>query len=114
MVKSSAYLFETLMECGEERLPLREYDRRAARSPASPAAAARGLRAAGAPARRLLIYGASANLLRSKANKADPWDRAASAAAAAGCPRALANKTARIAWVVMLRQREYQPRPVAA
>ena len=27
---------------------------------------------------------------------------------------ALANKTARIAWAVMLRQKEYQPRAVAA
>jgi len=27
---------------------------------------------------------------------------------------ALANKTARIAWAVMLREREYQPRAVAA
>jgi transposase len=27
---------------------------------------------------------------------------------------ALANKTARIAWAVMLRQREYQPKAVAA
>src|SRR5262245_28874732 len=61
--------------------------------------------------RRLLINGASANLLRSKATKADPW--------VIGIRRrrpplvvavALANKTARIAWAVMLRQREYQPR----
>jgi transposase len=65
--------------------------------------------------RRLLINGASANLLRSKATKADPW--------VIGLRRrrpplvvavALANKTARIAWAVMLRQREYQPRAVAA
>src|SRR5262249_36970652 len=57
--------------------------------------------------RRLLINGASANLLRSKATKADPWG--------IGIRRrrpplvvavALANKTARIAWAVMLRQRE--------
>src|SRR6478609_355362 len=61
--------------------------------------------------RRLLINGASANLLRSKATKADPW--------VIGLRRrrpplvvavALANKTARIAWAVMLRQNEYQPR----
>ena len=54
--------------------------------------------------RRLLINGASANLLRSKATKADPW--------VIGLRRrrpplvvavALANKTARIAWAVMLR-----------
>ena len=65
--------------------------------------------------RRLLINGASANLLRSKATKADPW--------VIGLRRrrpplvvvvALANKTARIAWAVMLRQRQYQPRAVAA
>ncbi len=65
--------------------------------------------------RRLLINGASANLLRSKATKADPW--------VIGLRRrrpplvvavALANKTARIAWAVMLHQREYQPRAVAA
>ncbi len=65
--------------------------------------------------RRLLINGASANLLRSKATKADPW--------VIGLRRrrpplvvavALANKTARIAWAVMLREREYQPRAVAA
>ena len=65
--------------------------------------------------RRLLINGASANLLRSKATKADPW--------VIGLRRrrpplvvavALANKTARIAWAVMRRQREYQPRAVAA
>jgi Transposase IS116/IS110/IS902 family len=61
--------------------------------------------------RRLLINGASANLLRSKATKADPW--------VIGIRRrrpplvvavALANKTARIAWAVMLRQEQYQPR----
>jgi transposase len=65
--------------------------------------------------RRLLINGASANLLRSKATKADPW--------VIGLRRrrpplvvavALANKTARIAWAVMLRQNEYQPRAAAA
>ena len=65
--------------------------------------------------RRLLINGASANLLRSKATKADPW--------VIGLRRrrpplvvavALANKTVRIAWAVMLRQERYQPRAVAA
>src|SRR5437667_5580069 len=65
--------------------------------------------------RRLLINGASANLLRSKATKTDPW--------VIGIRRrrpplvvavALANKTARIAWAVMLREKEYQPRAVAA
>src|SRR5437879_10509383 len=57
--------------------------------------------------RRLLINGASANLLRSKATKADPG--------VTGIRRrrpppvvavALANKTARIAWEVMLRQED--------
>jgi hypothetical protein len=65
--------------------------------------------------RRLLINGASANLLRSKATKADPW--------VIGLRRrrpplvvavALANKTARIAWAVMLREKEYRPRAMAA
>src|SRR5215467_4941296 len=65
--------------------------------------------------RRLLINGASANLLRSKATKADPW--------VIGIRRrrpplvvavALANKTARIAWAVMLREKDYQPRAMAA
>lgn len=65
--------------------------------------------------RRLLINGASANLLRSKATRADPW--------VIGLRRrrpplvvavALANKTARIAWAVMLREEEYQRRAVAA
>src|SRR5258708_6389819 len=64
--------------------------------------------------RRLLINGASANLLRSKATKADPW--------VIGLRRrrpplvvavALANKTARIAWAVMLREKEYRPRAMA-
>src|SRR4029453_5814300 len=64
---------------------------------------------------RLLINGASANMLRSKATKADPW--------VIGLRRrrpplvvavALANKTARITWAVMLRQNQYQPRAVAA
>src|SRR5205809_4593070 len=59
--------------------------------------------------RRLLINGASANLLQSKATKADPW--------VIGIRRrrpplvvavALANKTARIAWAVMLRKEQYQ------
>jgi transposase len=65
--------------------------------------------------RRLLINGASANLLRSKATNADPW--------VIGLRRrrpplvvavALANKTARIAWAVMRRQEQYQPRALAA
>jgi transposase len=60
-------------------------------------------------------YGASANLLRSKATKTDPW--------VIGLRRrrpplviavALANKTARIAWAVMLRHEQYQPRAVGA
>src|SRR5215207_5675455 len=65
--------------------------------------------------RRLLINGATANLLRSKATKADPWviglrQRRPPLVVAV----ALANKTARIAWAVMLREKEYQPRAVAA
>src|SRR5262249_45519040 len=65
--------------------------------------------------RRLLIHGASPNLLRWTATKADPW--------VIGLRRrrpplvvavALANKTARIAWAVMLREKEYQPRAMAA
>ena len=65
--------------------------------------------------RRLLINGASANLLRSKATNADPWVR--------GLRRrrpslvvavAVANKTARIAWAVMRREESYQPRAAAA
>jgi transposase len=57
--------------------------------------------------RQPLINGASADLLRSKATKADQW--------VIGLRRrrpplvvavALANKTARIAWAVMLREKE--------
>ena len=60
--------------------------------------------------RRLLINGASANLLRAKATKADPG--------VIGLRRrrpplvvavALANKTARIAWAVMLARRNTSP-----
>jgi transposase len=65
--------------------------------------------------RRLLINGASANLLRSKATNADPWviglrQRRPPLVVAV----ALANKTARIAWAVMLRQSQYQARAAAA
>ncbi len=65
--------------------------------------------------RRLLINGASANLLRSKATNADPWviglrHRRPSLVVAV----ALANKTARIAWAVMHRQENYQPMAAAA
>ena len=65
--------------------------------------------------RRLLINGASANLLRSKATNADPWviglrRRRPSLAVAV----ALANKTARIAWAVMHRQENYQRMATAA
>jgi transposase len=65
--------------------------------------------------RRLLINGASANLLRSKATNADPW--------VIGLRRrrpplvvavALANKTARIAWAVMHRHENYQRVAAAA
>lgn len=59
--------------------------------------------------RRLLINGASANLLRSKATNADAWvigmrRRRPNLVVAV----ALANKTARIAWAVMQRQQDYQ------
>jgi len=59
--------------------------------------------------RRLLINGASANLLRSKATNSDPWviglrRRRPSLVVAV----ALANKTARIAWAVMHRQEDYR------
>jgi transposase len=59
--------------------------------------------------RRLMINGASANLLRSKATNADPW--------VLGLRRrrpplvvavAVANKTARIAWAVMRRKEDYR------
>ena len=65
--------------------------------------------------RRLLINGASANLLRSKATNADPWviglrRRRPSLVVAV----ALANKTARIAWAVMHRQEDYRSVAVAA
>lgn len=65
--------------------------------------------------RRLLINGASANLLRSKATNANPWviglrRRRPSLVVAV----AVANKTARIAWAVMRRQENYQPMAAAA
>jgi transposase len=65
--------------------------------------------------RRLLINGASANLLRSKATNADPWviglrRRRPSLVVAV----ALANKTARIAWAVMHRHENYQRVAAAA
>jgi transposase len=65
--------------------------------------------------RRLLINGASANLLRSKATNADPWviglrRRRPSLVVAV----ALANKTARIAWAVMHRQENYRRMAAAA
>jgi transposase len=65
--------------------------------------------------RRLMINGASANLLRSKATNADPWviglrRRRPSLVVAV----ALANKTARIAWAVMHRQENYQRVAAAA
>lgn len=65
--------------------------------------------------RRLLINGASANLLRAKATNADPWviglrRRRPSLVVAV----ALANKTARIAWAVMRREESYRRRAAAA
>jgi len=60
--------------------------------------------------RRLLIVGAQTVLLRSKAAKANPWIQGL----LARCARlkvavALANRTARIAWAIMLRGESYQP-----
>ena len=65
--------------------------------------------------RRLLINGASANLLRSKATNANPWviglrRRRPNLVVAV----ALANKTARIAWAVMQHKEDYQRMAVAA
>ena len=65
--------------------------------------------------RRLLINGASANLLRSTATNADPWviglrQRRPPLVVAV----ALANKTARIAWAVMHRHENYQRVAAAA
>src|SRR5213075_3007354 len=65
--------------------------------------------------RRLLINGASANLLRSKATNADPWviglRRRRPSLVVAVAP---ANKTARSAWAVMHRQENYQRMAAAA
>jgi transposase len=60
--------------------------------------------------RRLLIVGAQTVLLRSKTARTDPWILGM----LARCPRlkvavALANKTARIAWAVMMRNEPYRP-----
>ena len=65
--------------------------------------------------RRLMIIGASANLLRSKATNADPWviglrHRRPPLVVAV----ALANKTARIAWAVMHRKEDYRRVAAAA
>jgi len=65
--------------------------------------------------RRLLVNGAHAVLLRSKAGKADPWLTALRGRR----PRlavavALANKTARIAWAVMSRGDTYRRAAAAA
>ena len=59
--------------------------------------------------RRLLVNGAHAVLLRSKAGKADPW----LIALRGRKPRlvvavALANKTARLAWAIMSKQNTYR------
>ncbi len=64
--------------------------------------------------RRLLIIGAQTVLLRSKAAKANPWIQAL----LARCARlkvavALANKTARIVWAVMVRGDRYRQVAVA-
>ena len=65
--------------------------------------------------RRLVINGASANLLRSKTTNADRWvigprRRRPSLVVAV----ALANKAARIAWAVMRREESYRHRSAAA
>ena len=65
--------------------------------------------------RRLLVNGAHAVLLRSKAGKADPW----LIALRSRRPRlvvavALANKTARIAWAIMSKGDTYRRAPAAA
>jgi transposase len=64
--------------------------------------------------RRLLIIGAQAVLLRSKAAHADPWVQGLLARR----PRlvvavALANKTARVAWAVMTKEQPYRQPAVA-
>ena len=65
--------------------------------------------------RRLLVGGAHAVLLRSKIGKTDPWLTALRGRR----PRlvvavALANKTARIAWAVMVKQETYRHAAAAA
>ena len=64
--------------------------------------------------RRLLINGASANLLRSKATNADPWVIGLRRRPSLVVAVALANKTARIAWAVMHRHENYQRVAAAA
>ena len=64
--------------------------------------------------RRLLINGASANLLRSKATNPDPWVIGLRRRRPSLVAVALANKTARIAWAVMHRQENYQRLAAAA
>src|SRR5262249_51512184 len=64
--------------------------------------------------RRLLINGASANLLRSKATNADPWVIGLRRRRPRLVAVALANKTARIAWAVMQRHENYQRVAAAA
>ena len=64
---------------------------------------------------RLLVNGAHAVLLRSKAAKVDPWLLALRGRR----PRlvvavALANKTARIAWAIMSKQDTYRRTTAAA
>jgi transposase len=65
--------------------------------------------------RRLLVNGAHAVLLRSKAGKADPWlialrDRRPRLVVAV----AMANKTARVAWSIMNKQDTYRRAAAAA
>jgi transposase len=63
----------------------------------------------------LLVNGANAAMLRSKAAKVDPW----LIALRGRRPRlvvavAVANKTARIAWAIMTKKESYQFAPATA
>jgi len=59
--------------------------------------------------RRLLINGASANLLRSRATKADPWVVGLRRRRPPLVVAVLANKTARIAWAVICARMNTSP-----
>ena len=64
--------------------------------------------------RRLLVNGAHAVLLRSKAGKTDPWLMALRGRRRLVVAVALANKTARIAWAIMSKQDSYRFAAAAA